>query len=133
MPDLDRTPDEQLFATVRNPRLRLLIPLVVAIAFLMEQLDSTIITTAIPDMARSFRVSPVDLGLSITAYVIASAVLLPSSGWLADRFGTRPVVFGAGHRRHRVAIDQQVIAEALADVCLVPPFFHCGTVAACIR
>ena len=55
-------PDERAlehdFATQRNPRLRILIPTVVAVAFLMEQLDSTIITTAIPDIAASLHATP---------------------------------------------------------------------------
>ncbi len=79
------------FATERNPRLRLLIPLIVAIAFLMEQLDSTIITTAIPDMARSLATTPVRMNLAVTAYVLTLAVFIPVSGWFADRFGARRI------------------------------------------
>lgn len=66
-----------------------LIVLIVAIAAFMQMLDASVLSVAIPQMARSFRVSPVDLGVSVTAYVVASAVLLPSSGWLADRLGAR--------------------------------------------
>ncbi len=75
----------------RNRKLRLLIPLIVAIAFLMEQLDSTIIVTAIPDMARSLRTTPVQLNLAVTAYVVTLAVFIPLSGWFADRFGARRI------------------------------------------
>ncbi len=77
--------------TERHPRLRILIPVVVAIAFLMEQLDSTILTTAIPDMARSLATTPVRLNLAVTAYVLTLAVFIPLSGWFADRFGTRRI------------------------------------------
>ena len=55
-PTRDGGPDRQSFATERDPRLRLIIPAVVAVAFLMEQLDSTIITTAIPVMIRHTQV-----------------------------------------------------------------------------
>ena len=79
------------FAALRSPKLRLLIPLVVAFAFFMEQLDATILTTAIPDMARSLHVPPLQLNLAITAYVLSLAVFIPISSWVADRFGTRRV------------------------------------------
>ncbi len=69
----------------------LLIPLVVAIAFLMEQLDATIVTTAIPDMARSLHATVVQMSLAVSAYVLALAVFIPLSGWFADRFGARRV------------------------------------------
>ncbi len=83
--------NEQTFVIERHPRLRILIPMVVAIAFLMEQLDSTIITTAIPDMARSLATTPVRMNLAVTAYVLALAVFIPLSGWFADRFGARRI------------------------------------------
>jgi EmrB/QacA subfamily drug resistance transporter len=84
-------PDGPLYATERNPRLRLLIPLVVAFAFLMEQLDSTIITTAIPDMARDLNTTVLRMDLAVTAYVLTLAVFIPVSGWFADRFGARRI------------------------------------------
>jgi EmrB/QacA subfamily drug resistance transporter len=83
------------YAVVRNPKLRLLIPLIVAFAFLMEQLDSTIVTTAIPDMARSLGVAPLQMNLAITAYILSLAVFIPVSGWIADRFGARRVFAAA--------------------------------------
>ncbi|HEX4023448.1 MAG TPA: DHA2 family efflux MFS transporter permease subunit [Steroidobacteraceae bacterium] len=83
--------DEPTFVVERNPRLRLLIPSVVAIAFLMEQLDSTIITTAIPYMARSLATTPVRMNLAVTSYVLTLAVFIPLSGWFADRFGARRI------------------------------------------
>ena len=86
---------EPIYAATRSRKLRLLIPLVVAFAFLMEQLDSTIVTTAIPDMARSLSVAPLQLNLAITAYVLSIAVFMPVSGWIADRFGARRVFAAA--------------------------------------
>ena len=82
---------DESFVTERDPRLRLLIPLIVAVAFLMEQLDSTIITTAIPDMAVSLHTTPVRMNLAVTAYVLTLAVFIPVSGWFADRFGARRI------------------------------------------
>ena len=74
---------------------RLLIPLIVAFAFLMEQLDATIVTTAIPDMARSLRVAPLQMNAIITAYILSLAVFIPVSGWIADRYGARRVFAAA--------------------------------------
>jgi EmrB/QacA subfamily drug resistance transporter len=96
------------FAVERDPRLRLLIPLVVAIAFLMEQLDSTIITTAMPDMARSLATTPVRMNLALTAYVVTLAVFIPLSGWFADRFGAR--------RTFILALAVFTVASALCGI-----------------
>jgi EmrB/QacA subfamily drug resistance transporter len=68
---------------------------VVACSFFMEQLDSTIITTAIPAMAKSLGVEPVRLSLAITSYILSLAVFIPISGWFADRFGSRRVFCAA--------------------------------------
>jgi EmrB/QacA subfamily drug resistance transporter len=83
--------DGNEFATEQNPRLRLIVPMVVGIAFLMEQLDSTIIATAIPQMADGLGTTPLRLNLAITAYVLTLAVFIPVSGWFADRFGGRRI------------------------------------------
>jgi EmrB/QacA subfamily drug resistance transporter len=72
-----------------------MIPLVVAMAFLMEQLDSTIITTAVPDIARSLKVAPLQMSLAVAAYVLSVAIFIPVSGWFADRFGARRVFVAA--------------------------------------
>jgi EmrB/QacA subfamily drug resistance transporter len=97
-PPLEAPPEAENdgdFAVNRSRKLRLLIPLVVAFAFLMEQLDSTIVTTAIPDMADSLRVPPLQLNLAITSYILSLAVFIPVSGWIADRFGARRVFAAA--------------------------------------
>lgn len=57
----------------------------------MENLDGTIIATALPQMARSFHVGAVNLNIGMTAYLLTLAVLIPVSGWAADRFGSRSV------------------------------------------
>jgi EmrB/QacA subfamily drug resistance transporter len=69
--------------------------LLVAGAFFMEILDATILTPAIPLMATSFGVDPVDVSVAISAYLVTVAVLIPASGWMADRFGARPIFAAA--------------------------------------
>lgn len=61
----------------------------------MENLDGTIIATALPQMARSFHVGAVNLNIGMTAYLLTLAVFIPISGWVADRFGSRSVFAGA--------------------------------------
>ena len=58
----------------------------------MEFLDGTVIATALPDMARDFGVTAVELNIGISAYLITLAVLIPASGWIADRFGARAIL-----------------------------------------
>ncbi|MEO8280398.1 MAG: DHA2 family efflux MFS transporter permease subunit [Ideonella sp.] len=67
------------------------LPWVVAIALFMEQLDSTIVNTAIPSIAASLQVTPLSLKAIVASYVLSLAVGIPISGWMADRFGTRRV------------------------------------------
>jgi EmrB/QacA subfamily drug resistance transporter len=71
------------------------LPYVVAATFFMEYLDTTIIATALPQMAHSFSTSPNALSLGMSAYMIALAIFIPASGWVADRFGSRSVFFSA--------------------------------------
>ncbi|HEY5211250.1 MAG TPA: MFS transporter [Stellaceae bacterium] len=68
---------------------------IVACAFFMETLDSTVIVTALPRMAQAFDSSPVRLSLGLTAYIITLAIMIPASGWIADRLGTRNVFCAA--------------------------------------
>ena len=67
----------------------------VAAALFMENLDGTIIATALPQMARSFHVGAVALNIGMTAYMLTLAVFIPISGWVADRFGARSVFASA--------------------------------------
>lgn len=80
-------------ATQTQSRMRWL-PFIVAATFFMEYLDTTIIATALPQMAQSFRVGPNELSLGMTAYMLTLAVFIPVSGWVADRLGAR-TVFGS--------------------------------------
>lgn len=77
--------------TPLTPQRARLMALLVAAAFFMENLDATVIVTALPDMAASFGVNPVDLNVGITAYVLTLAVFIPASGWVAERWGYRRV------------------------------------------
>ncbi|MDF3338303.1 MFS transporter [Mycolicibacterium septicum] len=69
--------------------------LLVAGSLFMEILDATIIAPAIPLIAASFGVEAIDVNVAISAYLVTVAVLIPASGWLADRFGTRRVFIAA--------------------------------------
>jgi EmrB/QacA subfamily drug resistance transporter len=65
--------------------------LIVASALFMEQLDGTVLATALPTMARSFNVDPLQMNVALTAYLLSLAVFIPASGKVADRYGTRTV------------------------------------------
>jgi len=67
----------------------------VAMGFFMQALDSTIVNTALPAMARSLGESPLRMQSVVIAYMLTMAIVIPLSGWLADRFGTRKIFFGA--------------------------------------
>jgi EmrB/QacA subfamily drug resistance transporter len=67
------------------------LPWLVATALFMEQLDATIVNTAIPSIAASLDVTPLSLKSVVTSYTLSLAVGIPVSGWMADRFGTRRV------------------------------------------
>ena len=73
----------------------MLIPLIVACALFMENLDSTVLATSLPAIAHDFGESPVRLSFAITSYLFSLAVFIPISGWVADRFGARNVFRGA--------------------------------------
>lgn len=72
-----------------------LVALLVAGAFFMENLDGTVIATALPQMALSFNASAVDLNMGMTAYMLTLAVFIPVSGWVADHLGARTVFAAA--------------------------------------
>ena len=73
-----------------NPR-HSMVPWVVASGMFINQLDSTVLTTSLPQIATSLGEDPLRLSLAITSYLITLAVLIPISGWIADRFGPRRV------------------------------------------
>ena len=72
-----------------------LIPLIVACALFMENMDSTVITTSLPAIATDIRESPLALKLALTSYLVSLAVFIPISGWVADRHGSRSVFAAA--------------------------------------
>ena len=65
--------------------------LIVACALFMQNVDSTVIATALPTMARAFGADPVHMNVALTAYLLSLAVFIPASGWMADRYGARNV------------------------------------------
>jgi MFS family permease len=91
------------------------LPLTIATAFLMEGIDSSVVATALPNMARDLGTSIPALAVSVTAYLISLAAFMPLGGWLADRFGGRKVftsalgVFAAGSLLCGVAPDSAAL------------------------
>jgi EmrB/QacA subfamily drug resistance transporter len=72
-----------------------LLPWLVAVAFFMESLDTTILNTAAPAMAQALKVVPLSIKAVLSSYTLSLAVFIPISGWMADRFGTRRVFAAA--------------------------------------
>jgi EmrB/QacA subfamily drug resistance transporter len=106
-----------------------LTPWIIGGALFLQTLDATIVTTALPTMARALNEPAIRLNSIITAYLLASAIFIPISGWLADRFGSKPVF--------RVAILAFTFASLLCglattlETLLVARFFQ-GAAAAMI-
>lgn len=104
-----------------NPRLVLWI---IAIGLFMQLLDSTIVNTALPAMARSLGESPLQMQAVVISYALTMAVVIPATGWLADRFGTQNVfmlaiaLFTAGSIACAVSasLDQLIAARVLQGV-----------------
>jgi fucose permease len=80
---------------VTRPRSLNLLLWLVAIGFFMQTLDATIVNTALPAMASSLGESPLRMQSVVVGYTLTMALLIPASGWLADRFGTRRVFMSA--------------------------------------
>jgi MFS family permease len=72
-----------------------LLPWLVAVAFFMQSLDTTILNTAVPAIARAMDVMPLSVKAVLASYTLSLAVFIPVSGWMADRFGTRRVFAAA--------------------------------------
>jgi EmrB/QacA subfamily drug resistance transporter len=72
-----------------------LLPWLVAVAFFMESLDTTILNTAVPTIAAALHIGPLSMKAALTSYTLSLAIFIPISGWIADRFGTRRVFFSA--------------------------------------
>ena len=83
-PAIDADPAE-------TPKAGWVTPAIIGSALLMQTLNATVLTNALPTMARALQVEPLRLNLAITMYMLAAAVCLPISGWAADKFGARRV------------------------------------------
>jgi EmrB/QacA subfamily drug resistance transporter len=68
-----------------------IVPLIIAVALFMENMDSTVIATSLPAIAADIGTNPLALKLAITSYLLSLAIFIPASGWTADRFGARTV------------------------------------------
>src|SRR5580765_7343039 len=99
---LDADGDAQLEVTqeyeARDERkngVKTLLPWLVAVAFFMESLDTTILNTAVPSIAAALHIAPLSMKSALTSYTLSLAVFIPVSGWVADRYGTRRVFSSA--------------------------------------
>jgi EmrB/QacA subfamily drug resistance transporter len=86
------TPDSALTSGSTSKRL---LPWLIAVAFFMESLDTTILNTAVPTIAAALKVAPLSMKSVLASYTLSLAVFIPISGWMADRFGTRKVFASA--------------------------------------
>jgi EmrB/QacA subfamily drug resistance transporter len=78
-----------------SPSSKRLLPWLVAVAFFMESLDTTILNTAVPTISEALHVTPLSMKSVLASYTLSLAVFIPISGWMADRFGTRRVFASA--------------------------------------
>ena len=78
-----------------KPHDQALLPWLIAVAFFMESLDTTILNTGVPAIARALHVVPLSMRSVLSSYTLSLAVFIPVSGWMADRFGTRRVFAAA--------------------------------------
>src|SRR6202012_1416292 len=76
---------------MEQPPYNRIVPLIVATALFMENMDSTVIATSLPAIARALGTNPLALKLAVTSYLLSLAICIPASGWTADRFGTRTI------------------------------------------
>ncbi len=83
------------WSRVTSDAAKRLLPWLVAVAFFMESLDTTILNTAVPAIAQALKVAPLSMKAVLASYTLSLAVFIPVSGWMADRFGTRRVFASA--------------------------------------
>ncbi len=95
------------------PSVQRVLPWLVAVALFMENLDATILNTAVPTMSRSLGVEPLSLKSVLTSYTLSLAVFIPVSGWMADRFGTKRVF--------TLAMALFMLGSLLCGVAINPP------------
>ncbi|HXM05606.1 MAG TPA: DHA2 family efflux MFS transporter permease subunit, partial [Chthoniobacterales bacterium] len=100
--------------------LRVLVPLIVACALFMENLDATVLSTALPAIAGDLHQSPIQLKLALTSYLLTLGVFIPASGWVADRWGARLIfrwailIFALGSALCGLANSMQFLVAARA-------------------
>jgi EmrB/QacA subfamily drug resistance transporter len=82
-------------ANAPSDAVKRMLPWLVAVAFFMESLDTTILNTAVPVIAKALAVTPLNMKSVLASYTLSLAVFIPISGWMADRFGTRRVFTSA--------------------------------------
>ncbi|HTH61336.1 MAG TPA: MFS transporter [Paraburkholderia sp.] len=92
-----------------------IVPLIVACAMFMENVDATVIVTALPSLARDLGHDPITLKLAVTSYVIGLGVFIPICGWVADRYGSRTVF--------RTAIGIFIVGSLLCAASTTLPMF----------
>jgi EmrB/QacA subfamily drug resistance transporter len=92
---MSMNPLDSVRAPVLHVSSKRLLPWLVAVAFFMESLDTTILNTAVPAIAEALKVAPLSLNSVLASYTLSLAVFIPISGWMADRFGTRRVFAAA--------------------------------------
>ena len=85
---------------------------IVAFGFFMQSLDTTIVNTALPSMAQSLGESPLHMHMVIVSYVLTVAVMLPASGWLADKVGVRNILL----YRHRAVYPRFAVLRTFRHV-----------------
>jgi EmrB/QacA subfamily drug resistance transporter len=89
------SPLESVQSPLQRASSKQLLPWLVAVAFFMESLDTTILNTAVPAIAAALKVAPLSMKSVLASYTLSLAVFIPISGWMADRFGTRRVFASA--------------------------------------
>ena len=92
---MSSTPPASDADPAQTPKAGWVTPAIIGSALLMQTLNATVLTNALPTMARALNVEPLRLNLAITMYMLAAAVCLPISGWAADKFGARRVFLAA--------------------------------------
>ena len=123
--------DHSILPSLPENSMKRLLPWLVAVAFFMESLDTTILNTAVPTIAGALQVAPLSMKAVLSSYTLSVAVFVPISGWLADRFGTRPVfslsiaVFSLGSLLCGISSDLHILVacrvlQGLGGAMMVP-------------
>ena len=101
--------------------------LIVASAMFMEQLDGTVLATALPTMARSFDADPLHMNIALTSYLLTLAMFIPASGRIADRFGSRSTFRAAIGLFTLAILSYHLDLAARSEAPMVPATAPSGT------